>query len=386
MPRRSVRPVSHLTDLVSTRAGADEALSDDATLLVWAALEGDDALADLSRFTPHPAASTAAEEIEPAGAFIRQITVRGFRGIGVQSTLSLQPGPGLTVIAGRNGSGKSSFAEALELALTGDSYRWRSKKSTQWRDTWRNLHDGNNPHIKVTLAEEGERATYVEVGWPAGSELDDMQPSVQRHGKARTAGLESLGWADAVDVYRPLLTYDELGVLLSAEPSRLYDALSVVLGLDELQDSLARLTQLSKNLDEPGRTLAAQKKAVLADLADLDDQRATSAGKLVRAHKTDSTAIRALATGVDTQDTDASALLGALLAISLPTRAQVIEAADDVVAAVGSLATAASVALGPLERRMSVISAAVTVHEHDGYVACPVCGVGVLEVGTLFVV
>jgi hypothetical protein len=36
---------------------------------------------------------------------------RGLRGIGPRQTLELVPGPGLTVVAGRNGSGKSSFAE-----------------------------------------------------------------------------------------------------------------------------------------------------------------------------------------------------------------------------------------------------------------------------------
>src|ERR1700733_6706406 len=50
----------------------------------------------------------------PAGAHPGSLTVSGFRGIGKPATLSLQPGPGLTVVVGRNGSGKSSFAEALE--------------------------------------------------------------------------------------------------------------------------------------------------------------------------------------------------------------------------------------------------------------------------------
>jgi DNA repair exonuclease SbcCD ATPase subunit len=37
------------------------------------------------------------------------------------TTLEVERGPGLTLVVGRNGSGKSSFAEALELLLTGDS-------------------------------------------------------------------------------------------------------------------------------------------------------------------------------------------------------------------------------------------------------------------------
>lgn len=47
---------------------------------------------------------------DPAGAYLGAITVQGFRGIGEQRRLDLVPGPGLTIVLGRNGSGKSSFA------------------------------------------------------------------------------------------------------------------------------------------------------------------------------------------------------------------------------------------------------------------------------------
>jgi hypothetical protein len=67
-----------------------------------------------------------------------RLTAQGFRGIGPPATLDLTPGPGLTLVVGRNGSGKSSFAEGLELPLTGDTYRW-SQRSKVWRDGWRNL-------------------------------------------------------------------------------------------------------------------------------------------------------------------------------------------------------------------------------------------------------
>jgi hypothetical protein len=38
---------------------------------------------------------------------------------------------------------------------------------------------------------------------------------VQRHGQKKQPGLSTLGWADAIETYRPMLTYDELGALLS---------------------------------------------------------------------------------------------------------------------------------------------------------------------------
>ena len=36
-------------------------------------------------------------------SYLKAITVEGFRGIGPQITLPLQPGPGLTLVTGRNG-------------------------------------------------------------------------------------------------------------------------------------------------------------------------------------------------------------------------------------------------------------------------------------------
>jgi hypothetical protein len=110
--------------------------------LVVAALRGDDDLAaalSADGYTrpapPEPAPDTG----EALGTYVKSIRARGFRGIGPQANLRLPPGPGLTLVTGRNGSGKSSFAEAAELALTGDNKRWAGRTAV-WREGWRNLH------------------------------------------------------------------------------------------------------------------------------------------------------------------------------------------------------------------------------------------------------
>lgn len=46
---------------------------------------------------------------EGPGVYLGAISVTGFRGIGPTATLKLKPG--LTIVTGRNGSGKSSFAK-----------------------------------------------------------------------------------------------------------------------------------------------------------------------------------------------------------------------------------------------------------------------------------
>src|SRR5262245_31180206 len=89
-------------------------------LLVLAALEGDETLteaidsgatrggksggaAGTTARKGKTKAPKSAPAPEPQVAYLRAITVEGFRGVGKQVTLELPPGPGLTLVIGRNG-------------------------------------------------------------------------------------------------------------------------------------------------------------------------------------------------------------------------------------------------------------------------------------------
>ena len=190
-----------LRDLVLARLEKDTQPEDEWSALVLAALEGPGELAELlegegaANKAKTPTADTPkhpqdqAPQIEqppqkPRTAYLRKITAQGFRGIGPQATLDLTPGAGLTLVVGRNGSGKSSFAEGLELLLTGDTYRW-SQRSKVWRDGWRNLH-----HPKAALAAEfapPSRTGPEALGWetpleayPPSSRTTSSAPSSTR--------------------------------------------------------------------------------------------------------------------------------------------------------------------------------------------------------------
>ena len=184
------------------------ALSARAADLVVAALLGEDELADTlnadGQTRSKPAPVRVAESARPGGVYLRAIVVQGFRGIGAQSALRLQPGPGLTVIAGRNGSGKSSFAEAAELVLTGDNKRW-SGRTVVWRAGWRNLHAPDPSRICVEMAVDGEPGVAkVTREWAPGADLDGAPSFVQRHGRPREP-VTALGWSKPLELYRPFL-------------------------------------------------------------------------------------------------------------------------------------------------------------------------------------
>src|SRR5262245_8519011 len=143
MPDRAGDEVdAAIQHLVIERLALETHLGDEAVDLVLAACDGEDALA--SALAGTAAARTVESvqpelELQPPRVYLASIDVQGFRGVGPRSRLTLAPGPGLTVVVGRNGSGKSSFAEGLELLLTGANSRWLGRTKV-WTGGWQNLH------------------------------------------------------------------------------------------------------------------------------------------------------------------------------------------------------------------------------------------------------
>jgi hypothetical protein len=173
---------STLQRLLWERIDTDPHVDDEAGLLILAAADGPDALDEALEGRAGDCAKPAATvelPLEPVGAYLGPITIEGFRGVGARTVLPLQPGPGLTLVVGRNGSGKSSFAEAVEILLTGDNRRW-SERSVIWRDGWRNLHHPVPVEISAELAVEGTQGgTTARRCWPPGTELGRGVAEVQ---------------------------------------------------------------------------------------------------------------------------------------------------------------------------------------------------------------
>src|SRR5206468_2677398 len=85
---------------------------------------------------PRPSVVMAA--VEPVGAFLKSISVEGFRGIGPRATLELHPAAGQTVVDRRNVSAKLSFSEGLAAGLRGTTHAAEVKQSTtSWVGCWK---------------------------------------------------------------------------------------------------------------------------------------------------------------------------------------------------------------------------------------------------------
>lgn len=247
-----------LQDLVIRRLVDTGAAEKGLAFPILAALDGAQALAAYLGGTttmevPKAAAITgsAATPIEPPGVYLRSLTVEGFRGVGKATTMEFEPGPGLTLVVGRNGSGKSSFAEGLELLLTGQNARWRGRTKA-WCAGWRNLHEHSSVCVAATMIVEGQGTIVAKRTW-VGDDCD-ASTLVLKRPSGEALDFDALGWAHPLVTFRPFLSYNELGSLLEEGPSKLYDKLSGVLGLDEpvaVQNTLAEARKdLQRKLDE----------------------------------------------------------------------------------------------------------------------------------------
>ncbi len=372
---------------------ADSETGDATKYLVVAALAGDEDLAEqLGAGAPapkRPAESPGETEQPPLRAFVREITVQGFRGIGESATLQVNPYRGITVISGRNGSGKSSFAEALEYALTGTSYRWH-KKSQLWQSTWRNLHAGEPASITVGFAMEsddhrtGTTAT-VGVDWAAGAPLDSAQRWSQVKGDKRVSVAE-LGWDAALGTHRPIMSYDELGGLFEEGQSALYDALNLLLGLDEISAAESRLKDAEKRLGSARKTANDARTPLVRLLDGVDDPRAATVTKLIARRPYDLDAVIATTHGTRTDQSAAITRLRALADLTVPAVTGAGPAAAETVAAelrsaIEQHAAGADAVTDAMTARSALLREALDLYAGTGEQACPVCETGVLDTG-----
>ena len=351
-------------------------LDEEVVQLALAALAGED---EIERVLSGGEADVPEEPTDAKAQipkiFLQNITVAGFRGIGPEATLEIPPGPGLTVVVGRNGSGKSSFSEALEVLLTGDSYRWK-EKSKSWERGWKNLHHGDNPKITAHFhVEEMSKPTIVERTWNEGSGIADSEYFAQHHGQPRS-DLDGIGWEEPLNLYRPILSYNELS-MVESRPTDLHDILAKVLSIGDLSVVAKNLAQVrlkrERYKNEVDNDL---KDNILPALDGSDDERAINVKEALTKRPWDLKVITDL--GLE-PDADYKVLQD-IMNLAVPAEGQVTRIAEEIDLAYTSLSNRSNKDIESAERVKRLLETALKHYElHHKNQPCPVCGVGLLD-------
>lgn len=347
--------------------------------IVLAALDGaarlDEVLAVGEDAAPPDDASggAAVEESTVCRVWLTGVRVEGFRGVAQALELRLTPGPGLVLVTGRNGSGKSSLAEAAELALSGTSDR---AKTNMWAAGLINLHHAGSTSVEIAVRLDGHGDVRVgltlagdglpgAVGWAIRDDGDNVD-------------LGALGWKQAVSRYRPVLTYSELAQLSVGKPSALYDPLNRILGLEALTDADGVLRAAETAHGQTGKDANTRRKTVLALLEASGDERAVPLRTAMAGKSPDTSAARVLLDGAKVATVGAAGaapgwakLTGTQLAGAAAVAAELAEALQAQEQETATLA-------GRAERLARLLQLAVE-HRQGPEDLCPVCGQGTLD-------
>lgn len=320
---------------------------------------------------PPPSTDERSTDATSPETFLRRITVEGFRGIGPAATLDIPVGPGLTVVVGRNGSGKSSFAEALELVMTGTTKRWESKTKV-WSDTWQCLHHDGPTRITAELQIAGvAQPVALEQTWAPGVSFAD---DTGRAGVA--AQLREHGWDEALEAFRPFLAYAELASMFDKLTS-LYEALSPILGLEDLDAVVAALSAARLEVEKEGKSVKAAAQELAGSL-DAEDPRQAALAQLLTARTPDLDAIRThlVANPPGTgMPGDEAAALRALAATTVPTDEDLSAAFTTLDTARAQLAQLASTDSARALALANLLSGALALRDPGRLTEdCPVCG------------
>jgi len=365
-----------IADVVE-RLDADTELVPQTGELVLAALLGEDEVnACLGGTSPARPELDPTPAAPPCRAYVKALTVEGFRGIGPTSRVELSAGPGLTLVIGRNGSGKSSYAEALELLLTGDSQRWSSRRSKIWKDGWRNLHHQGPTTIEAEILIDGEPgSTSLHRSWTATDDLTGGNTRLLRGGET-LASLAPLGWEEPLKTYRPFLSYNELGSMLEEGPSRLYDALGSIFGLEDLVDAAARLAAVRKERTAAHKAVKDKLVRLRRGLEQLEDERAERCLAALKGTKLRLDEVEALVTGDRPAGGPDSELdrLSNLAQLPDPDLEAVKTATTELRSAAAEVERVRATDANRARSLAGLLQRSLEFHDQEGDGDCPVCG------------
>lgn len=374
-----------LFELISEQTRNDEALPTVERDLILAACED-----RLGRRTEEEAVEEQPEAVVPETTvpmlFLKSLTVEGYQGIGAPACLELPTGPGLTIISGRNGSGKSSIAGALEILLTNTSARW-ADKAKDWKTGWNNIHYEGAPEISACFSDVTGAIEYTATrNWAeSGSSLKKSEAWVCSNAGSSDCSnaaedklpLTALPGLDAISMFNPLLGYSSLGKLIATTPSELFDSISELLGLEELTDAKRRLSQAAKVHRDRRSELSKRAEALRLMLESLDDSRAKACVDALEEANWGIPQLRKQLSIVPPADRDATQLQQ-IRQLAFPSAEELAVLCEGVRAANRVLDEQERSDAGRAAKLAEVLKASLGYHEHSSATEaepdpCPVC-------------
>jgi len=178
------------------------------------------------------------------------LVVENFRGLSGEHSLGLDRD--LTILVGKNGTGKSSLLVAVEWCLFGAEATKRSGSGIAERGDWALAHDGATDDVRVTLelAVEGGRARLTRRRGPGANPGDEDDVRLDLPGDKVLRGTEIRDWLswnglpDWKAWKRSFCQHQELSrARVTGETDR-STAIAGMLGLDEyrqISDALKKL-------------------------------------------------------------------------------------------------------------------------------------------------
>lgn len=147
---------------------------------------------------------------------LRKVSVGGFRGARHEVSLALPNLHGVTVLFGENGSGKSSLAEAVRVALEGRTGATHLGDSASVHELWgtedQRSQGVDKAAITVVLVDEAStdsltiQATIDEAGVVRNAVLESAEGQTELDASAPAWRV----WSDAIRASPPVLAYAEL--------------------------------------------------------------------------------------------------------------------------------------------------------------------------------
>lgn len=165
---------------------------------------------------------------------IRRIALSWFRGAGASDSLEL--GSRSTVVYGANGSGKSSFVDAIEYALREGKIRHLAHEYSGRRQ---------EKGIRNTHTPEGENASLA-IHFGDGSEVN----ITTRQDGSRTRTGSGVDILDAWDYQRTILRQDEVAKFIHGTKADKYSSLLPLLGLGQLEIAAHNVRQLARAIKD----------------------------------------------------------------------------------------------------------------------------------------